>query len=318
MMKKQASQLIRAIRGPRSQVGFARRLGYRGNPIPNWENGRRYPTAVETLRAAALSGIDVAAAFRDFATPDAPAPTRFDTPGLAAWLDTLRGQRPISGVAAALGVSRPVASRWFSGTTRPRLPQFLHLLSVLTQRLSDWVAALVDIEQVPSLVADHRRRSAARRLAADVPWSAAVVRLLETEGYAALPAHRPGWIARRLSIDATTEAEALTALEGAGAIRWDGTRYRAVPQTVATRPSPDTVVRLKGHWAEVARARLGALRPGDLHSYNVISVSRADLEQIRQRHLAYFRDLRALVAASEPVEVAALVNVQLVTFDVPP
>ena len=39
------------------------------------------------------------------------------------------------------------------------------------------------------------------------------------------------------------------------------------------------------------------------------------MERLRELHLAYYRSVRALVAASEPVEVAALVNVQLITFD---
>jgi hypothetical protein len=32
-----ARQLLRAMRGRRSQVAFARRLGYRSNPITDWE-----------------------------------------------------------------------------------------------------------------------------------------------------------------------------------------------------------------------------------------------------------------------------------------
>jgi len=55
----------------------------------------------------------------------------------------------------------------------------------------------------------------------------------------------------------------------------------------------------------------------DQFSYNVLSVSRADLDRIRAMHLAYFRELRSVVAASEPVEVAALVNIQLLAFDEP-
>ena len=61
-----AQQLLRAVRGKRSQVAFARRLGYRGNPIADWEASRRAPTAAEALRACELSGIDVAAAFARF------------------------------------------------------------------------------------------------------------------------------------------------------------------------------------------------------------------------------------------------------------
>ena len=50
-MELAARQLLRALRGKRSQVAFSRRLGYRGNPIADWEAGRRTPTAQEMLRA---------------------------------------------------------------------------------------------------------------------------------------------------------------------------------------------------------------------------------------------------------------------------
>ena len=49
-------------------------------------------------------------------------------------------------------------------------------------------------------------------------------------------------------------------------------------------------------------------------SYNVFAVSRADLERIREAHVRYFMEVRAIVADSAP-EVAALVNIQLLSFE---
>ncbi|MEQ1568799.1 MAG: DUF4423 domain-containing protein [Myxococcota bacterium] len=315
-MDQAATQMLRALRGTRSQVAFARRLGYRRNPVCDWEHARSFPTAEETLRAAQVVGVDVHEAFAGFATIEVGPPTTLDAAGLADWLSRLRGSRPLGEVAERTGVSRFVVSRWLAGQTRPRLPDFLRLVEALTGRLSDWVARLVPIEQVPALRDSYERRVASRRLAVDVPWSEAVVRVLETAPYAALPAHRPGWIADRLGIDAQTEAACLQALEQAGTVAWDGARYKAsAPITVDTRPAPEVVAALKGHWARVGQERTAAPRPADLLSYNVISLSRADLARLRELHLAYYRDVRALVAASEPVEVAALLNVQLVTFE---
>lgn len=311
-----ASQLLRALRGRRSQIAFARRLGYRANPVCDWEHARRFPTAVETLRAARVVGVDVDAAFRAFATPEVPPPATHDTEGLAAWFRALKGATPVGEVAERAGVSRFVVSRWLGGRAQPRLPDFLRLLDALTRRMADWVAGLVPIAQVPALLPEFERRAASRRLASELPWSQAVVRLLETVDYAALPAHDDVWLATRLGVPADEVARCLAALAAAGVVAVDGGRFRAAaPLTVDTRGDPARVVRLKSHWASVAAERLPAPRPGDLFSYNVVSLSRADLERLRQLHLAYFRDVRALVAASEPVEVAALVNVQLVTFD---
>lgn len=317
-MEDAAMELLRAIRGARSQIAFARRLGYKRNPICDWEHGRRFPTGEEALRAAAVVGIDVAGAFRRFATADAPPPESFDTPSLAAWLARLRGATPIAEIADRAGTTRFVVSRWLSGSTRPRLPDFLRLIEALTRRTSDLVAALVPIEAVPALLRDWQRREDGRRLALEVPWSGAVLRLLETTEYQALPVHRPGWLAERLGIDAGTEATSIDALQRAGIVAWDGARYATgAAATIDTRGTPEVVAALKAHWAQVGQQRTLAPRHGDLLSYNVISLSRADLARLREMHLAYYRAVRALVAGSEPVEVAALVNVQLVTFDPP-
>jgi transcriptional regulator with XRE-family HTH domain len=48
-----ARQFLRAVRGRRSQVAFARRLGYASNVAAEWESGRREPSAADALSACA-------------------------------------------------------------------------------------------------------------------------------------------------------------------------------------------------------------------------------------------------------------------------
>ena len=96
-----ARQLLRALRSGRSQVAFSRKLGYRGNPIADWEAGRRCPTAAETLRACELSGIDVVDAFERFHRVPL---TRHDhSYELAPWLDAARGSVSATDLARARG-----------------------------------------------------------------------------------------------------------------------------------------------------------------------------------------------------------------------
>jgi hypothetical protein len=309
-----ARELLRAIRGSRSQVAFARKLGYKGNPIADWEAGRRSPVASELLRACRVGGIDVDAAFARFHPGAAPALGDAGDDGVARWLDALRGGNPIGDVAARAGLSRFQVGRFLAGETRPRAPDFLVLVQALTGRMSDLVAELVPIASVPALEAEHTARTASRRLAFDEPWTEAVLRVLETTAYAALPAHLPGWLADRLGIDGATEVRCLEKLVAAGVLRWSGDRYvSAGPLTVDTRARPEVVL-LKAHWAGVALARMKAPIDGDRFSYNAFSVSKADLDRIRELHLAYFREVRGIVAASEPPEVVALINVQLMSW----
>jgi transcriptional regulator with XRE-family HTH domain len=311
-MREAASQFLRAIRGKRSQVAFARRLGYRANPITDWENGRRYPTAAETMRACERVGIDVSAAFARF-HPAPPPAAKSGTQGLCDWLVQARGSTPIGALAERCGRSRFAIARWLSGEAQPRLPDFFLLVDAITGRLPDLIAELVPIDQVPALLPRFQTASAARRLAFEEPWTEAVLRCMETAAYAALPRHEPGWVGARLGIDREHEQRCVDKLVAAGILRREGGRYHvAGALTVDTRADPEAVRQLMAHWSEVALGRFGSLRDTDLFAYNVLSVSSADLRRIRELLRSTYREIRSIVAASQPCETAALINVQLV------
>src|SRR5687768_3769870 len=94
-----AMQVLRRLRGERSQVAFSRRLGYRSNVAADWEVGRRFPSGTRALDAARRAGVDVEQAMARF-HPQAAAAWR---EGLAAWLGALRGTTPRTDVAARAG-----------------------------------------------------------------------------------------------------------------------------------------------------------------------------------------------------------------------
>lgn len=316
-----STELIRALRGRRSQTAFSRRLGYKSNVAYTWESGRRAPSACEALRAARRVGVDLEDAVRRFYRAEPAWLSRVDpgTPaGVTAWLVDLRGDTPITAIAEASGLSRFAVSRALRGQSEPSLADFLRLVEACSLRALDWVAALVDPCKLPSAAERWRRLEAQRRLAFEQPWTQAVQRALELEAYAALPRHVEGWIAARLGIAPEAEAASLEALREAGEIRWDGRRFRLNEAlAVDTRSSPETSRRLKRWWAGVGLDRLGE-DPDGLWSYNVVAVSEADLRRIHELHLAYFRAVRAIVAESQPAERVAVLNVQLFALDAPP
>lgn len=312
-----ASDLLRALRGHRSQVQWSRRMGYRSNVAYTWESGRRWPTAAETLRAAGRAGLDVPAAITSFY---GKAPAWMDDvepaspEGVACLLEDLRGHRTVTDLATRVGTSRSAMSRWLSGTTQPRLPDFLATVEAASVRLVDFVTALVPAEEVPSILPLYARMEARRKSAFEAPWTQAFTHALELDDYRALPAHAPGWLAARLGVHPEEEDRCLDFLERSGEIRWTGTHWVHEPLAVDTRRSPEIGRHLKAHWTEVARERIQAGAPGQF-SYNVFTVSAADFERIRALHLDYYRALRTIVAESEPGEHVAVANVQLFQLD---
>lgn len=317
-----AGQLLRALRGARSQVAFSRRLGYRTNVAYAWESGRRWPTAAVALRAAARSRVDVRAALRGFFRAPPPWLDALDpaTPeGVAAFLRDLRGQTPVLDLARRSGRSRYAVARWLSGEAEPRLPDFLRLVEAASLRLLDLVATLTDPSELPAVAGEWRRLQAHRAAAYEVPWIPAVLLALELEEYAALAGHVPGWIAARLAIAPEIEERCLAVLAESGQIRREREGGRWVPDrvlTVDTRQDPAAERSLKAFWAKVGLDRLQAGAPG-LFSFNVFTVSEADMKRLRELHLGYFRALRSIVAESRSGEHVAVANVQLFALDGP-
>ncbi|HTV21798.1 MAG TPA: DUF4423 domain-containing protein [Polyangiaceae bacterium] len=314
-----AAQILRALRGRRSQRAFSRRLGYRSNVAHDWESGRRMPTAPDALRACRRLGVDVRAAFERFQPACAEAIGGKPDFDVAAWLCELSGSLAVAELAARSGLSRYAVGRNLRGTTTPKLDDFIALVEAISGRASDLVQELVPIGEVPELLDVARQRAAAKRLAFEEPWSAAMMRVLETSGYQARGQHEPGYIASRLGLDIERERTVLAALEAAGVARFRGGRYElGEPLTVDTQASADDVRALRAHWAAVGLARVHAPRGQDWLGFNVISTTAHDLERVREVLRRAFREIRAIAAASQPAESVALLNLHLVTWNEEP
>jgi transcriptional regulator with XRE-family HTH domain len=312
--EKLAVELIREIRGRRSQSAFSRRLGFRSNAVHAWEAGRAFPTAALFFRSLKRVGRDVDAALASFyrvPLEHGQAPELATREGVARLLNDLRGRTSVIDLAQAARRSRFAVARWLKGTAEPRLPDFLRLVECASLRLLDFLACFSDPVKLPSIASAWQTLESARRAVYELPWSHAVLRVIELEAYRSLKRHRPGFIADWLQIPREEEERCVALLLQSGQIRKE--RGRLIPGaslTVDTRRDPERSRQVKAWWAEVARERL--LRGVDgTFSYNLFSVSRADLERIQELHRAYFRELRRIVADSEPSECIALATVHL-------
>lgn len=309
-----AAQLLRALRGHRSQTAASRRLGHTSNVLYTWESGRRWPTAARFFQYARRMRVDVRSAIVRFYGTEPAWIERIDPAtqaGVAALLDDLRANRSVAELARAAGKTRSAVSRWLGARTEPRLPDFLQLLDVSSLRLLDFVAELVDPARIPALAERWRALEAARRLAYDAPFAHAVLRALELSAYQRLPAHKPGWIAERLGLSREAEERSLDLLRASGQIRVAGGRFvPADVMTVDTRRDPRAEQSLKRWTTEQALARISTGADG-LFSANLFTVSEADLERLRELQRTFFRQLRAIVAASQPAERIVIANVQL-------
>jgi Domain of unknown function (DUF4423) len=313
-----AADWLRFIRGKRSQRGFSKRLGYRSNIAYRWESEACFPTAAETFAIARRPGVRDGHALAAFHGSSSLRVGELDLgqpQGVAEVLCGLRGKTPIVELARRSGHSRFSLARWLSGAAEPRLPEFLAIVEAATFRVLDFLAEFVDPANLPSVAEEWRVLQAARKSAYDVPWSHAVLRALELTEYTSLSRHRPGWIAARLAISQDEEVRCLSTLAAARQIRMQDRRWVIDhTQAVDTRADPARSRRLKAEWVRVALSRLESGVSGTF-GYNVMAISRADLARLKELHLAYFRNMQALVADSKPSECVVLFNTELFALD---
>jgi DNA-binding phage protein len=313
-----ATEVLRALRGRRSQAGLSRRLGYGTNVVYRWEAGLRSPTAAEFFRLAARGGVDVPRAIERFERPLAAAIAneRVGTPEHAsALLRRLAVGHTIVSLAKKSRLSRFAIQRALAGTAEPRLPDFLRLVDAATQRLLDWIAVFVDPTALPSVARAWQKLEAMRRLAYDLPYSEAVLAALESEGYGALARHRTGWLAQCLGLSADVEAQTLGALVEAGVVTWSGTHWIVQPdRLVDTRRDGARYEVLKRFWVAEASRRFEAGTPG-LLAYTVFTASQRDLQRVADLYRDYYTELRRIVARSTPGERVVLVNVHFCPLD---
>ena len=121
-----ASEWLRALRGPRSQVALSRRLGYRSNIAYRWEAGDCFPTAGKTLWAVGRLGGCVADSLATFyrQPPSWVASTNFESAeGVGRLLDHLRSGATFQSLTAMTKLNRFSLSRW-AASRRSRTRRF--------------------------------------------------------------------------------------------------------------------------------------------------------------------------------------------------
>lgn len=308
-------ELVRALRGERSQEAVRRRLRYGSNVVYHWESGRRYPTVAGLLWLAHRTGVDLVERLRAFGL-NLPEGHRdpWTVEGAAELFQLLQGHRPANDLADALGVSRHKVGRWIRGDAEPRFPDFLQMVEFWTARSTDLLTELCDPQQLPAMATIWERRDRARRRLLTHPWSAAVQLALELEAYKALDTHQPGWIAERLQIPEADEQECLDLLEEAGDIARSHGRFVPTHIPRLNLGGAEERLAIRRFWGQVASDRLHS-GPTCSGGWNLFTVTEEEFAQIKRLQRDYFRSIRSIVQDSERGDhiVLATMQVQLLT-----
>ena len=306
-------ELIKVLRGNRSQLAFSRRLKYSSNVAYTWESKRRWPTASVVMWAATRVGIDVPARLAAF-HPALLESDSFDTTtkeGVAAFLNELRGATPTGEVASRMRRNRFAVSRWLRGQSEPRLPEFLHMIEATSMRLMDFLAALVEPVSLPSIYGEWQKLQRSRNLFFDHPWTQVVLLCLELSDYTALSGHDDSWIATRTGIPVKEVKFCIEALAMSGQILKKGAHWKPhKTRTINMQRTEQDVRTNKAFWSRQAIERFEHDAPG-MFSHNLFTVNEQDFIRLQELHRSYFLAVRSVVADSSPGERIVLATMSM-------
>lgn len=274
------------------------------------------PTALEVFEYSLKLGRDPKPALGALNPNAAAALGATEVPALVPWLQALKGTQLGASIAERSGLSRYSVGRFLSGRCEPRLPQFLALIDALTDRLEDLVDSWVGIENVPLLQPRFARNRAARDALFQRPLCLAVMCLLDTRGLNAPREVQLRRLQATLRSSRKVVQECLDTLSAGSVIRLLGDRWvLSGSLTVDARSESEQVIAAKRFWTRIAHERAAKPEPDDVCSYNVFSIAREDYAKLKELQREFYRGARALVAASEPTDLAGLLVVQLVTWE---
>lgn len=295
-----ASELLRAVRGKRSQRALSQALGSSFNIAHRWESGVTRIAWTDFTQVCDASGVPWRPVLRRElglgGGHDEPIPT-------AELLRRLLGDFSVSDAARATGRSRFVISRWLSGKTDPWLEDVLRLLDVNQGILLEVADQWTDVSTVPTLRSRWEEKKKLKDLVYRYPYAMAVLRALELPRFAGRSEFN-GELAKFAGFPVEREREVIGLLEKSGAIAFENGVTRVRPEVLDLRGNFRGGREVRKYWARKHLEFLEGLHAPparSLDGYSVFSVSEAAEEKIREAYFEFYAKLRLLVQEDSEV-----------------
>jgi len=306
-----AAQLVKARRGEITQKELSSELGYQSNVVFSWENQRDEPSARTFFRLAAITG-DVPSLLEFYAGNACPDLSQ--RPGVTLFLRELLGEKKISHLSIEMARNRHVVGRWLRGQTEMPLSILLQFIEVCTGRLFDFLEFFVDPKLIDEISAEYQQLLISRKSDVELPWSHAIVRMVEFPAYKKLKKHQTGWFAQHLDITHEEEQKSIDVLVQLGRLRFHKNHYQST-NDIDVKSSRDLTAmrKLGSFWMREGAQRVLTPESGRF-SYKALTFSEENLIKAKQLQREYMQSLLALSEKKQPQQALTLAATQIFTL----
>lgn len=301
-------ELLRALRGDRTQLELSRRLGYSFNQVGKWESDAKRLKWPDFYDLCEVVGAPIDRALREVFLVIQEDPR--EPLSVIQALRCFHGSMPLPTISKKLHCHISVLRRWIAGTVVPDVEAIFGLMDLRKGFFPLFLSKLAPVDSLPSvqdrILADELTRS---RIKTD-PELVSVELALRLEAYKALPTHSDSFIAQATSLRIADVQERLRWLESSGRIRLTNGKYATVRNLDNLTGDPVAVARLRRHWAQRTLDRFDTpngvptnskLRP-NFQSCLVCTVSKQEMSRIFDILNRCFEEIRQLESPTPQAE----------------
>ena len=215
--EKLAGEILRSLRGTRTQRQCSELLGYSFNQVGKWESGATHIKWEDFIHVAEALQIPIAKHFNAF-----------------FWLSEgeFSASSAIKHLAVQLSLpprkspaARAVMKRWLSGSSSPDFAEVLKMIDSQPAVLIGWLALFVDCASVPGLRARYAIWQLEVESVLSDPRCVFINAALELQSYKDLPIHSDRFLVEHACCDADTVQKTLATMLAKNAATFDGKKY---------------------------------------------------------------------------------------------
>ncbi len=307
------NELLKALRGRRSQNQINRKLGFTYNQVSRWETGQKRILWQDFIKLAKSCGCNLQKVFY----------STFlylgDVKDPLAIIKHLTGSAKVAHIAGLAGVSRFKAARWLKKKTEPTLDEILSLMTE-TKRVI-FISNMVDMKMMPSLSKAYNKYLAMKELLLRFPVASGVYCCFELGQYRNQEKHVHGLVARMTGITKSEEKEIIELLVKAGKIIRRNGKYFHLEPFLTRDAGGDFLSGLvsKLYWSKRAIEYMEKLSEPDFHSlfqYQVFNIGQQAYEKIIERASFFEKEVLSIIANHHEAKTCTkIVNFQIMDLE---
>lgn len=297
-------EVIRSLRGRRTQSQLSKVLGYKHNQLYLWESGRRTISWQDFCRICQVLKRPLNVAISDFFNIQ-------NNQEIPVVLKLSLGKRKKGELAKSLGVTASKLSRWLTGRTDPPLIEVFKIFKIAYPNFLEFLDFVSGPGRVASIQGEVTNAHKIRSALFQAPFVGGVAAALFTKEYRNLKKHTPGIIAKHVGISLEEENVALNLLQAAKQIEMVDGLYRINSFSLNLVDDKKQFLRLAQYWADRAAAlpKWGGQKSG--FGYRVFCVNETGRQRIRQAQVDYYNAITEILKSeSGPYDYVMVVNFQ--------